>query len=175
MKPQIALHFPSASYPFWCKVGRYDSLAAELADGHYSRQSPGDDQYMPPGRCVAFVHHGQPTRRKGSRGLATWGVVYNVFRDVWRWRNSIFHNDSTTLTSELVEAGTLATYIEWRAQYGELPPQPLITEIDIEATKARRSKHKEPGACYRAAGWREVARRTREHGRPALVILEAPR
>lgn len=167
MKPQLQLHFPSRSYPYWCRVTRYDTLAAELADGHYSRQSPGTDQYMPPGQHVAFVHH-------GPHGLAVWSAVWNVFRDVWRWRNTIYRNVSGTLSSTLVEWATFATYVEWRIDYGSLPEKPLTTEVDIKATSARRSKHNEPGHCYLMAGWRKVRDIPASHGRPAKVELEAP-
>jgi len=167
VRPQLAIHFPGP-YDLWCVVQREDSLAAELADGHYSRQTPGADGFMPPGFCVAFVHHG-PT------GSAVWSAVFNVFRDVWRWRNTIFRNKSGTLSSSLISAATNATYLEWARVYGWMPIARLTSEIDIEATRSRRSKRHEPGHCYREAGWREVSRRRREHGRPACVVLEAPR
>lgn len=167
MRSQLALYLVSAG-ELWAPVLREDSLLAELADGHYSRQTPGADGFMPPGACIALRHHGR-------RGRAGWGVVLNVFREVWRWRNTFFRNVSGTLSSTLIEAATIATYREWERTYGALPTLPLTTEFDIEATRRRRSKHHEPGHCYRVAGWREIARRGREHGRPASVVLEAPR
>lgn len=176
MRSQLAIHFVGGD-GIWAPVGRHDSFAAELADGHYSRQSIGDDQFMPPGQCVAFVHRGdpRPSRRRRSLGRAVWSAVYNVFRDTWRWRNTIFRNDTTTPSSLLVETATRATRREWLRIYGALPEQPLTTEIDIEATRARRSKHHEPGHCYRVAGWHEVRVTPPLHGRPASVLLEAPR
>lgn len=144
MRAQLAIHWPTAS-ALWSLAPREDSLSAELADGHYSRQTPGADGFLAPGQCIVLYH-------RGPRGAATWGVVHNVFREVWRWRNTIFANRSGTLSSTLVEAATLVTYAEWRRIYGALPALPLTTEIDIVATAARRSKRHEPGHCYRVAG-----------------------
>lgn len=166
-RPQLAIHFPGP-YDLWTVVQREDSLCAELADGHYSRQTPGADGYMPPGFCVALYH-------RAPIGAAVWGVVLNMdpIGHV-RWRNTIFRNTSGTRSSVLIAAATFATYQEWIANYNGLPRVALTTEIDIEATRRRRSKRHEPGHCYRIAGWREIARRGREHGRPPTVTLEAP-
>jgi hypothetical protein len=166
MKPQLALHFVGSD-GLWAPVDRYDSIAAELADGHYSRQSPGDDQYLRPGRYVAFVH-------RGDRGRALWSVVHNVWLGVWRWTNTHFANKSGTLSSLLVQTATQATYRRWIERYGKLPAEPLRTEVDVEATAARRSRRSEPGHCYRIAGWREVDRYPSKRG-TTLVVLEAPR
>lgn len=166
MRPQLALHFVGDD-GLWAVVDRYDSIAAELADGHYSRQTPGDDQYLAPGQSLALVH-------RGELGRAVWGVVFNVFRDVWRWRNTLFRNVSGTLSSALIEAATRTTYREWIAKYGELPQVPLTTEVDIEATRGRRSKHHEPGHCYACAGWTWVRSTLAGHGRSAKAIYEAP-
>jgi hypothetical protein len=56
-----------------------------------------------------------------------------------------------------------------------LPELPFTTEIDIEATAARRSKHHEPGHCYLLAGWKHVRWIPAGHGRSAKRELEAPR
>ena len=192
MKSQLAINWPSPR-ELWSIAPREDSLAAELADRHYSRQTAGAHGFLAAGRCVVLYH-------RGPRGAAAWGVVYGVFREVWRWRNTIFRNESGTLSSALIKAATEATYIEWERKYGALPhvwsaiafepwlhvatgvqvvvgpvPVPLRTEVDIEATRARRSKRHEPGHCYLMAGWRKVREIPRSHGRSAKVELEAPR
>lgn len=102
-----------------------------------------------------------------------WGVVHNVFRGARRWRNSIFRNLSGTLSSDLIESATVITYEHWSLLYA-WPSVPLRTEVDIEATRARRSKQSPPGKCYLAAGWSFVRDIPRGHGRPAKVELEAP-
>jgi hypothetical protein len=167
MRAQLAIHWPSSS-PLWSVAPREDSLAAELADGHYSRQTPGADGFLAAGRCVVLYH-------RAARGPATWGVVHN--RDpigTLRFRNTLFRNVSGTLSSDLIVAATLVTYDEWLRKYGALPEEPLRTEVDIEATAARRSKHHEPGWCYLCAGWTKVRDIPASHGRSAKVELEAP-
>lgn len=161
------MHWPTIS-ELWSVAPREDSLCCELADGHYSRQTPGSDGFMAPGECCVFYH-------RGVVGPAVWGCVHN--RDItgaWRWRNVIFRNTSGTLSSPLIVAATLATYAEWTKVYGKLPDVPLRTEIDIEATRARRSKNSPPGKCYYEAGWTFVRDIPAGHGRPAKVELEAP-
>lgn len=166
MRSQLAIHWPVSS--LWARAPREDSLCAELADGHYSRQTPGADGFLAAGQCVV-LHH------RGAKGGATWGVLFN--RDpvgAWRWRNSIFRNISGTLSSLLIWDAVRTTYAEWRATYGELPDYPLRTEVDIEATRARRSKNSPPGKCYYDAGWTFVRDIPKGHGRSAKVELEAP-
>ena len=107
-------------------------------------------------------------------GAAAWTAVLNVFRSVVRWRNTLFRNESSELSSRLVAACTLATYQNWIEPYGALPDVRLTTEVDIDATRARRSTRHEPGHCYREAGWVEIARTPKAHGRPAKVVLAAP-
>lgn len=164
---QLALNIER---PVWRVISDKAPFAASFADPHYSRQRPGSPQYLAPGSHLALWH-------ETSFGCALWGVVLNVFRDVLRWRNSIFRNHrSGTLTSELVEAATDATFAEWRRMHGALPELPFTTEIDIEATRARRSRKHEAGHCYLVSGrWRHVRWIPAGHGRPAKRELEAIR
>lgn len=166
MRAQLALHWPVSS--LWSRAPREDSLCAELADGHYSRQTPGADGFVAAGQVVVLYH-------RGPRGGATWAALHN--RDpvgAWRWRNCIFANRSGTLSSTLIIDATLTTYAEWRATYGDLPSVPLRTEIGIAETAARRSKHSPPGKCYYEAGWTFVRDIPAGHGRSAKVELQAP-
>lgn len=110
MHAQLAIHWPT-SHELWSEAPREDSLAAELADGHYSRQTPGADGFLAPGASLVLVH-------RGARGLAVWGVVLNVFRGRLRWRNTIFRNVSGTLSSVLIAAATRVTYQSWIADRG---------------------------------------------------------
>jgi hypothetical protein len=90
-------------------------------------------------------------------------------------RNTIFRNESVTRSSDLIAAATLATYLCWQRRYLAIPSQDLTTEIDIEATAARRSRRAPPGICYRHAGWEFVRTNAKGHGRSAKVVLRAPR
>lgn len=166
MRAQLAMHWPVSS--LWARAPREDSLSAELADRHYSRQTPGADGFIAAGKCVVLYH-------RGPKGGATWGVLFN--RDpvgAWRWRNSIFHNSSGTLSSLLITDAVRCTYREWVNTYDALPSVPLRTEIGIAETAARRSKRSPPGKCYYEAGWTFVRDIPAGHGRTAKVELEAP-
>jgi hypothetical protein len=163
---QLALNI---ARPLWRVVSDKAPFAARFADPHYSRQKPGSPQYLAPGQHLALWHE-TPT------GCALWGVVLNFFQGELRWRNTIFRNEkSGTLSSVLVEHATATTYAEWRARFGGLPHVPFRTEIDVEATRARRSRRHAPGHCYLMAGWTHVRDIPPGHGRSAKVELEAPR
>lgn len=152
---------------YWAHVPIEDPRIARLADGHYSRQTVGAKGAIGPGWRCALWHD-------GARGGAAWGVVLNRFRGQWYWRNSLFRNESGTLSSTLIAWATLDTYNLWLRRYRTLPTVALTTEVDIEATAARRSRSSPPGRCYLAAGWIPVRTTPREHGRSPKAILAAP-
>lgn len=146
----------------WRRVPKRSAVARALADRHYSRQTIGADDFIPPGRCLVLVT---------PCGRATWAVVEN--RDpvgALRWRCTIFRNEGAGLSSDLVRAATSATFDYWRRHYHGLPVAPLRTEVDPAATRRKR----DPGRCFIRAGWRVVAVTPASHGRPSLVVLEAP-
>lgn len=107
-------------------------------------------------------------------GGGLWGVVYGRFRGVWRWRNSIFRNESATQSSDLIRLATAETYAMWLRRYKELPAVPLETEIDIAATARRRGKSRPPGYCYEMAGWEWHRTVLAGHGRSTKAIYRAP-
>lgn len=140
--------------------------ARELADRHPTRQTPGARGFVPPGRRMLL-------RCADPIGRAIWSACHNVFREVWRWRNTIYRNETAMLSSDLVRAATIATYAEWRGRYRALPREPLITEIDVDATARRRSRRNPPGHCYLVAGWTFVREVPPGHGRGLVHVLEA--
>lgn len=151
----------------WIHIPVEDPRAAALYDRHYSRQTKGAKGVLAAGWRFLLWH-------EGDAGNALWGVVYGRFRGRWRWRNSVFRNESGTLSSELVRAATVETYELWERRYKELPSVPLETEIDIAATARRRSKRSVPGKCYAVAGWEWVRSTLRGHGRSVKAIYRAP-
>lgn len=156
VEPQLWKHVP-VEYP----------PARELADRHYSRQTKGADGILPPGQRFLLWHE--------SVGNAVWGVCRNkdpVGR--YQWRNTIFRNESSTLSSTLIREATRQTMLVWFRRYGDLPTEMLTTEIAVEATAARRSKRSEPGHCYLMAGWIALGYIDPGHGRPLRRILRAP-
>lgn len=172
----MTLAFAFLEQRLWSHIPIEDPRAKELHRRHYSCKIPesDDDGLVAPGRRFLLLHEGP-----GGR-LAIWAVVLNRWKapgwDVgeWRWRNSIFRNESITRSSELIKAATADTYEMWLRRYKELPTVPLTSEIDIEATREHRSPWHEPGWCYKKAGWTWVKDTPREHGRSSKAIWKAP-
>jgi hypothetical protein len=163
--PTLALNFAGE---LWHRIPDEDPYASRFYDGHYSRQTPGARGILAPGRRVLLWH-------EGPRGPALWGVVLNLDPvGAMRWRNSVFRNKSGTQSSALIAHALLATWLFWIRTYERLPILNLTTEIDIEATRVRRSKRHDPGHCYLEAGWRKVRDIEAGHGRSAKVELAAP-
>jgi hypothetical protein len=150
-----------------------DGVGPFLEHGpHYSRRTPGSRTFTGVGQEIvlvsecgravwAVVRQRTPSARGtgGSRGRT--GTPDPAPRYVWR--NMLFRNLGAGLSSELIVSATERTYQEWLARYGSLPSEALRTEIDI-----RRVRSRNPGYCYKCAGW----------GNPRIVrgklYLDAP-
>jgi hypothetical protein len=153
----------------WAHIPIEDPRGREIADRHYSRQSHGAKGFVGPGERFAFLHD-------VGDGRALWAVCRAMDPvGTMQWRNTIFRNESSTRSSELVAYATLVTYQCWLRRYLAIPDEDLTTEIDIEATRRRRSKRSPPGICYLHAGWTFVRMVPKGHGRSAKVVLKAPR
>lgn len=142
----------------WRRVKRCDPRARALADGHYSRQTPGARDFLSNGRSLVLLSLDE---------RAVWGVLENLDPvGQHRWRCTIFRrlNDCSARASTLIEEATRLTYLHWMRRYRGLPAVPLQTEVN--AAKVRRKR--DPGRCFVRAGWHRVAERR------GLVILEAP-
>lgn len=135
-----------ALFPFvgsWQRVTRCDVRARDLADRHYSRQTPGAQDFMANGRTFVLLGHD---------ALAVWGVIENMDpAGNRRWRCSIFRNEGTTRSSTLIAEATALTYAHWFRHYG-LPAVPLTTEVDPGKVRHKR----DPGRCFVKAGWRRI-------------------
>lgn len=139
----------------WSRVPRCDVAARVLADRHYSRQTPGAAEFMPPGRT--FVLLGPD---------AVWGAIENLDPVGYRrWRCSIFRNEGPVLSSVLIREATERTFAWWRVRHGGLPPVWLTTEVDPDKVRKKR----DPGACFLHAGWTRVGVTG-----GGLVLLRAP-
>jgi hypothetical protein len=126
----------------WCPSWRADPVARPLADRHYNRQRVGSPQFVPPGRCVVL--------RIDDRALwvTSWPQAAYV-QHAWAgaWVNSLFRNEGAGLSSALIAAAVAATCAHWIP-----PPLGIVTFVDPAAVRHKR----DPGRCYRKAGWRHV-------------------
>lgn len=157
------LTLPTLDVPTWLGVRKSNAQARALADRHYSRQTIGADDFMPPGKVLVLVT---------PCGRAVWGAIENLDPvGELRWRVSIFRNEGAGRSSDLIRSATETTRRFWVRRYGSPPPAPLRTEIDPLLVRRKR----DPGRCFLRAGWRVVGRTSgAAHGRADLVVLEAP-
>lgn len=152
----------------WQHVPIEDPRARALADRHYSRQTVGAKGFVGPGQRFVLWH-------ESELGQAVWAVCRALDPiGVMQWRNTIFRKESRHVASEMIIEATRETYGLWRRRYGGLPAERLTTEIDIEATAARRSRRHPPGYSYLCAGWEILREVPAGHGRSAKVVLGAP-
>lgn len=81
----------------WVISFRADPAVRVMADRHYSRQSIGSPQFVPPGQCVVL---------RTLCGRASWVTLSQraeYVKHAWplAWNNSLFRNDGAGLSSEL--------------------------------------------------------------------------
>jgi hypothetical protein len=123
----------------WRLSHRADPSALAIADRHYNRQKIGSPQFVPPGRCLVLL-----TEACDALWVTSWPFAEYV-RHAWAgaWVCSCFRNESEHLSSDLIRAAVAHTV--WYA-----PVEGFVTFVDT--TKTRRKR--DPGRCYRKAGWR---------------------
>lgn len=167
MTAQIEIAIGDQSQP-WRQVKRCDVRARELADRHYSRQTPGAAEFMSSG--ITFVMLAEfealpgPVDRTPTR--AAWGAIENLDPGGGeRFRCSIFRNETPWLSSYLVREATTITQVRWARRFGWDGDLPLTTEVDPAKTRRKR----DPGRCFRKAGWWVI-----DNDRRGLVVLQAP-
>lgn len=87
----------------WHISNRADPRAAALADRHYSRQTIGARQFVPPGRCFVLV-------QDSAYWVTSWPFAQFV-RHAWAgaWICSAFRNEGVGLSSELIREAVAAT------------------------------------------------------------------
>jgi hypothetical protein len=130
----------------WQRSHRFDARALPLADRHYNRRKVGSPQFVPPGRCLVFL-----TPDESALWTTSWPFAAFV-RHAWpgAWVNSLFRREPecATLASELITMAVAAT----RALWPNVPPLGIVSFVDPTKTRHKR----DPGRCYRRAGWRHV-------------------
>lgn len=129
----------------WVRSYRADPRARLVADRHYNRQKVGAAQFVPPGGCVVLA-----TADYGALWVTSTPLAEYVKHD-WAgaWVNSLFRNESrAVLSSRLIGEAVAAT----RAIVGEPSALGIVSFVDASEVKRKR----DPGRCYRRAGWRHV-------------------
>lgn len=150
----------------WILSSSSDPRALAVVDGtgrfsdhgpHYSRRTPGSKTFTGVGQEVvlitededavwAVVRQKTPARRGSGTSRGRAGQSDVAVRYVWR--NMLFRNLGPSLSSDLIREATQLTYGLWRFRYGELPSEPLRTEVDIA-----RIRSTNPGFSYLCAGY----------------------
>lgn len=130
----------------WRVSYRNDPISRTIADRHYNRQKIGADGFVPPGRCLVL-------RDADDSGLwvTSWPFAEFV-RHAWPGAmvNSLFRREPECehVASELIMAACAAT----RAHWPDLPDLGIVSFVDAAQTRRKR----DPGRCYRRAGWTHV-------------------
>lgn len=139
----------------WRLVNRATLAARLIADRHYSRQKPGTQQFVPPGRCVVLL-----TDAEDAYWVTSWPYPEYV-KHAWpgAWICSAFRNEGPTLSSELIREAVAATRWVWH----EVPTFGMVTFVDTAKVRRKRDW----GRCYRRAGFGECG-----HTQGGLVALQ---
>ena len=147
----------------WRITSKGSRALIDLADRHYTRQSPGSNLCCRPGHNLTMITN------DGRAAWIVWRPVPEVGRmdNLEAWELTMFRNEGAALSSALILSATAITYSKW----GWPPPDGLITAVGIAETRRRRSATALPGHCFRTAGWTEFKRSA--DGR--LCWLRAPR
>lgn len=169
---QYSLFEPRAQ---WAARPKGDLACLELADRHYSRQTPGSPQWTRPGYTfVLFAYD--------ARGEASWCW----WRPKWEagierkdglrvLECTLFRNETNTFSSVLIRQAVdaLETEEAKRALHHTDPRSlPLITGINSEATRRHRGRRNLAGHCFRMAGWKPFEKASTHR---ADVWLRAPK
>lgn len=127
----------------WRLSDRFDARALPLADAHYNRRKVGSPQFVPPGRCLVLL-----TEDAGALWVSSFPFAQYV-RHQWAgaWVNSLFRRERGPVASELIAQAVAVTRAYW-----DPPELGIVSFVDAGKVKHKR----DPGRCYRRAGWRHV-------------------
>ncbi|KQN96837.1 hypothetical protein [Paenibacillus sp. Leaf72] len=141
---QLMMEFDSNfdQYGPWIVTQRADKAGAALADRHYSRKTVGSPHFTRPGKRNLVL--------RTAEGDAVWVSYYGEWRKdgLDAWENSLFRNESSYMSSDLVKWAIFATYCEWGSQ---LPKDGYITYVKSSALRSDN-----PGCNYLNAGFARV-------------------
>ena len=135
----------------WRIVGKFDPVAAKLADGHYSRRKPGSPQFMPPGQTLILLSDDQMAVFGWWRPHPDSGLKSMNGYDGWTC--TIFRNTGPLLSSRLIVAAENALL----ARY-DIGPDGLMTYVWDQKVRSVN-----PGYCFKCAGYHVAGRSADGH------------
>lgn len=126
----------------WQWRNRNDRAIVDLADRHYSRQTPGSKQMGAPADSLAFV---TPCQRAGW--LSQW--THHPDDGLLALRCAFFRNEGAGLSSELIVAAMRLTEALWPPElFAVYPRDGWVTFIEPAKIASPN-----PGYCFKVAGW----------------------
>lgn len=127
----------------WWLSYRAEPVVCPLADRHYSRQTIGSPQFVPPGRCLVLR-----TKQNDAYWVSSWPYQeFTKHRWAGAWMCTAFRNEGSGLSSDLIRQAVAVTMSEW-----EIPELGMVTFVDASKVKRKR----DPGRCFLKAGFRHV-------------------
>lgn len=128
----------------WCVSYRADPRARAIADRHYTRQSPGHPQFVPPGRCLVLL--ARPRKERSALWITSWPFPEYV-KHAWpgAWICSLFRNEGVAPSVSLITQAIAAT----RAYMGKPPEIGMVTFVRPEKVLPK----PDPGRCFIEAGF----------------------
>jgi len=146
---QLMLDIPQ--YGHWMVTHKGDRSCRLLADRHYSRQTVGHPMFTRPGRNLVL---------RTADGMATWVTWYGIRDDgLQAFECTIFRNETSILSSELIKDAVTATKAEW----GKFPKDGMITYVAADKIRSTNA-----GYCFKRAGWKRIG----ESKKRGLVLLQ---
>lgn len=140
---QLPIDF-GASNP-WTPAHSWSAEVARLYDRHYSRERPGTGHGPGPGRKLCLV-------LPDLRGLFIWREwQFRMANQIGVWC-SVFRNEAPELyrSSDLILAAEVWAMEDW----SERPPEQPVFLTYVCPNRTR--KKRDPGRCFRKAGWTEA-------------------
>jgi hypothetical protein len=152
----------------WHRVHKGDTSAREMADQHYTRQTPGHPMWTRPG----YNHVLRADFPHGRAVWCWWRPKWEDGRPGTRRKDrmrvlecTMFRREGNTpLASELILAAVTALRADVAADdlhydtAGAI--KGLLTGIASDKTAARRGREHSAGYCYLCAGWRRIRKRS---------------
>ena len=131
----------------WVIVTKFDPRACALADRHYSRRTPGSNQFMPPGQTLVLLE-------REARAVFGWwrpdpASGLQAMNGLNGWTCTIFRREGGPVASELI----LDAEDVFAERGLDVGPDGLLTYV-----WDRRVASMNPGYCFKCAGWRRIGR-----------------